>query len=187
MSAKSAAHVLYSPEEQAPVAVVARTLEDLSARQYREEQIQWVSGHQGTSHGEIINVTGLVWPSLMRGTGPSDAPRTMSLQRIVGELGMIAVPCLIAFTYAEYALAINVSAVLLSAICLLISVRRQRRLPATELAELAADEKATAEAWPATRVSRKSWLTGYRAGMMLLTCIGILAVDFVVFPRRFAK
>ena len=41
--------------------------------------------------------------------------------------------------------------------------------------------------WLLVRERHHSFISSFRSGMMLLTCISILAVDFSVFPRRHAK
>lgn len=81
---------------------------------------------------------------------------------------------------------------LIISIALLLSLlppkaTRQKRPRKPDLAKRSKHASTDGEADELDPLPVRPFITAYRAAMMIITCLAILAVDFKIFPRRFAK
>ena len=157
---------------------VSRTLKD------RKEE--FVSGLSGGSIGEINAVTAIAlvgyvsWCLINRNSslfseGQKWSSLSVTVDFLLNWIGLLLSITIYASSPLTLAVAIVTPAVLVS----LTSKHNHRQR--TKLTKGSASAPATAF------LPKKPFITAYRGSMMIITALAILAVDFPVFPRRFAK
>ncbi|EPS35117.1 hypothetical protein H072_11606 [Dactylellina haptotyla CBS 200.50] len=89
--------------------------------------------------------------------------------------------------YSPYTIQFNILLAINAALLYLspgaASALKPRKPPQREDAPKELSDKDKVAAY----LPKKAFITAWRGGMMIITCLAILAVDFPVFPRRFAK
>ncbi|KAK6338856.1 Glucosaminyl phosphatidylinositol (GlcN-PI) nositol acylation protein [Orbilia brochopaga] len=171
--------------EQAAAAKIYQSLKSTKEAFY--------ANHSGSSITEINIVTSvapiayLIYAVLQTRKGFFHADE-YSLPLFLIDFGLNIAALLLSITlYSEYAiyfvLLLILNVLILSTAQAPTPQQRPRRPPPRENLDRVLSEKEKLEAY----LPKKAFITAWRGCMMVVTCLAILAVDFPVFPRRFAK
>ncbi|KLU81362.1 GPI-anchored wall transfer protein 1 [Magnaporthiopsis poae ATCC 64411] len=164
-----------------------------SSASYKHQKEAFVSGHSGGSVAEICSVIGVapvavaLWSVLQARQSffQPYTPLAFAVDFLLNVCAVLLATTLYADTSILLSLLLAVPAVVVFA--LPPSTSRPRRRPKVP-PNAESRKKAVASAASAdAALPFKAFLTNYRGSMMVATCLAILAVDFRLFPRRFAK
>lgn len=142
---------------------------------YRLEQEAFVSNHEGTTSQEVIhvilpNICGVLLTITTLGLYGKYLHRNV---KIVIEFVLIVVPCILCFTIlSEHVNNVCISMIILSFINIMLMRIKVHSLTSCVL-------------MPAR--GKRPFITNFRALSNIITVICVLAVDFRIFPRKFAK
>eukprot|EP00232_Nephroselmis_pyriformis_P005708 CAMPEP_0182906502 /NCGR_PEP_ID=MMETSP0034_2-20130328/33777_1 /TAXON_ID=156128 /ORGANISM="Nephroselmis pyriformis, Strain CCMP717" /LENGTH=211 /DNA_ID=CAMNT_0025042181 /DNA_START=83 /DNA_END=715 /DNA_ORIENTATION=+ len=142
----------------------------------KEQKEAFVSGHSGTSALEVTAVVSAMPIALfMRRTAmASSRPGLGPLGVFALDFALAVAPCVAIMMFPDVGLLWLVS----------LAMVPMMRVAVQDFCTFGGPHGPTAKALAA---GRAQYMTHYRGGMMLLTLVAILAVDFHAFPRRFCK
>ncbi|CAI6266724.1 unnamed protein product [Periconia digitata] len=155
------------------------------AKDYKQLKQEHVSGHTGSSLFDINSVSLalplsiLLW-SVLQSRMHLFTPQTLAAC-FVDVLLHCCVPLLATTVYSSSPWLLNLLLLLPAALLYLSSE------PAHAKATPQKPPKKVGQDQELDPLPVKPFITHYRGAMMVITCVAILAVDFRVFPRRFAK
>ncbi|KAL5378047.1 hypothetical protein DPSP01_009333 [Paraphaeosphaeria sporulosa] len=159
------------------------------ANDYKQLKTQHVSGHVGSSLFDINSVslsmplTILLW-SVLQSRMRQFTPYTASAFFI--DLLLSCGITLVATTvYSSSPWLLNT--LLVAPAAMIYFTDSKPAMPRQSSARRPPKKSDDAEQAKLDALPIKPFLTNYRGSMMVITCIAILAVDFRIFPRRFAK
>ncbi|KAF2470974.1 GPI-anchored wall transfer protein 1 [Lindgomyces ingoldianus] len=157
------------------------------ARDDKAQKIEWVSNLMGSSVADINSVSLVMTLSILLWSVLQSRMRLFSPYTPVACLIDFLLSCgaiLFATTlYSSSPWLLNMLLLLPAAIVFVTC--RTAPFPPSHLRPPA--KNGVAKQSPQDRLPFKPFVTHYRASMLIVTCVAILAVDFRVFPRRFAK
>jgi phosphatidylinositol glycan class W len=160
---------------------------------YKASKEAFVSGMTGSTVFHVNMISGVALSSIALHSALRSRVQAFGPAYFLAEFVILAMPLLLSMTlFAEAPGALSLLLLVPMLVLLLLPpLERGTPLPAESRDELASpDGRSRAEASP-THLSQSlrplPALTTYRAHMMLMTVLSILAVDFPVFPRFLAK
>ena len=144
--------------------------------EYQDSHRQFVSGHNGSDPVELLLVGAPVHGShlMLVGLAQLLGLDFSSVPGLLLEGVVLVLPTLLSLTLlSDFALQISTAMLTVALVSLFISSQKKNKVSSPS---------------PSSVESAKCWfLSNHRALMIVFTTVGILAVDFPVFPRKFAK
>ncbi|KAJ1915856.1 Glucosaminyl phosphatidylinositol (GlcN-PI) nositol acylation protein [Tieghemiomyces parasiticus] len=158
--------------------------------EYKAAKEEWVTGHSGSSIYEVawVNIVCLVgywlWLTAKTFFEQGQAPRTetKSVGAFLVTYFLFCVPMTLSCVAIPYRWAMMAGMTLIG-FYFFVNIRP---VPTPKHPAGVDNSQAKAHA-TAGAGERRAYISVYRAVLMILTCVSILAVDFSIFPRSYAK